>query len=83
MRKSFMEQPPGFTQPNQLQLVCKLHKILYDLKQAPSAWFEKLSAAIYSFEFLSTKSNQSLFIRVTKSHSTYILAYVDDNGSDE
>ena len=66
----FMEQPPGFIQHNHSHLVCKLHKNLYGLKQAPSAWFEKLSATLYSFGFISAKSDQSLFIFVTKSHST-------------
>ena len=73
-----MEQPPRFIQHNQSHIVFKLHKTLYDLKQAPSPWFEKLSVALYSFGFIFTKSNQSLFICVTKSHSTYILVYVDD-----
>ena len=56
------------------------------MKQAPRAWFEKLSAALYTFGFVSAKSDQSLFIRVTQSHSTYILVYVDDiliTGSNE
>ena len=66
----FMEQPPGFIQHNHSHLVCKLHKNLYGLKQAPSAWLEKLSATLYSFGFISAKSDQSLFIFVTKSHST-------------
>ncbi|GMP41409.1 hypothetical protein CsSME_00011522 [Camellia sinensis var. sinensis] len=30
-----MEQPPGFVDPSQPTLVCKLHKALYGLKQAP------------------------------------------------
>ena len=72
-----MEQPPGFIQHNQSHLVCKLHKVLYGLKQAPRAWFEKLSTTLYSFGFISTESDQSLFIHVTKSHSTYMLVYVD------
>ena len=74
----FIEQPLGFIQHNQSHLVCKLHKSLYGLKQAPRAWFEKLSTTLYAFGFISAKSDRSLFIRVTKSHSTYILVYVDD-----
>ena len=73
----FMEQPPRFIQHNQSHLVFKLHKTLYDLKQAPSAWFEKLSVALYSFGFISTKLDRSLFICVIKIHSTYILVYLD------
>ena len=77
-REVFMEQPLGFIQPNQSHIVSKLHKALYGLKQAPHAWFEKLSATLYSFGFVFAKLDQYLFIRVTKSHSTYILVYVED-----
>lgn len=34
-----MVQPEGFEHPNR-NLVCKLHKVLYGLKQVPKAWFE-------------------------------------------
>ncbi len=37
----YMEQPEGFTQEGE-QLVCKLHKSLYGLKQSPRAWNQKL-----------------------------------------
>ncbi|RVW43373.1 Retrovirus-related Pol polyprotein from transposon RE1 [Vitis vinifera] len=62
-----------------------LHKALYGLKQAPRAWFEKLHQALLSFGFVSAKSDQSLFLRFTPSHITYVLVYVDDilvTGSD-
>ena len=72
-----MEQPLGFIQHNQTHIVCQLHKALYGLKQAQRLQFEKLSTTLYSFGFIFTKSDQSLFIHVTKSHSTYIFVYVD------
>lgn len=58
-----MEQLPGFQSPQGPNMVRKLHKALY--KQAPKAWFEKLYGALLSFGFTSTKSNQSLFTKVT------------------
>lgn len=73
-----MEQPPGFVNPQTLNFVCKLHKALYGLKQAPRAWFEKLHSALLSLGFVSAKSDQSLFIKITPQDSTYILVYVDD-----
>ena len=36
-----MTQPEGFATGDK-NLVCKLSKALYELKQAPRAWFEKL-----------------------------------------
>ncbi|RVW15239.1 Retrovirus-related Pol polyprotein from transposon RE1 [Vitis vinifera] len=74
----FMHQPQGFIDPINPNYVCKLNKSLYGLKQAPRAWFEKLHQALGILGFSSTKSDQSLFINITPTHSTYILVYVDD-----
>ena len=74
----YMAQPPGFEDPQHPHLVCRLHKSLYGLKQAPRAWFEKLQTALIQFGFVSSKSDQSLFYRVTNDHSTFVLVYVDD-----
>lgn len=75
----YMEQPPGFDQSNaNSSLVCKLHKAIYGMKQAPRAWFERLNEFLTSLGFLSSKADSSLFIRFTKTSTIYILVYVDD-----
>jgi hypothetical protein len=33
----YMEQPKGFMDPQHADFVCKLHKVIYGLKQAPLA----------------------------------------------
>ena len=38
----FMKQPPGYENPAEPYLVCKLDKALYGLKQAPRAWHARL-----------------------------------------
>ncbi|GKA52158.1 putative RNA-directed DNA polymerase [Tanacetum coccineum] len=43
----YMKQPPGFIDPQRPNHVCLLHKSLNDLKQAPHAWFERLSKALF------------------------------------
>lgn len=73
-----MDQLAGFVAPKFEGLVCKLYKALYGLKQAPCAQFEKLTIALISFGFISTKSDKSLFIRFTSSYVTYLLVYPDD-----
>lgn len=41
--KMFMTQPQGFVDPSCPSYVSQLNKALYELKQAPRTWFNKLS----------------------------------------
>ncbi|KAG8489332.1 hypothetical protein CXB51_017400 [Gossypium anomalum] len=76
----FMQQPPGYVQsgPNSEQLVCRLTKALYGLRQAPRAWFLKLRQFLVSSGFVLSKSDASLFVRVSSALTLYVLVYVDD-----
>ena len=40
----YMEQPIGFKDSSHPDYVCKLSKLLYSLKQAPRAWFHRLTS---------------------------------------
>jgi histone deacetylase 1/2 len=42
----YMVQPPGFIDRRHPQHVCKLEKSMYGLKQAPCAWFARLSGKL-------------------------------------
>jgi len=37
-----MEQPPGYVDQTHLNLICRLKKALYSLKQSPRAWSNKI-----------------------------------------
>ncbi|KAG8502342.1 hypothetical protein CXB51_000314 [Gossypium anomalum] len=76
----FMQQPPGYVQSGQNgeRLVCRLTKALYGLRQAPRAWFDKLKGFLTSAGFVLSKSDASLFVRVTTTSTLYVLVYVDD-----
>ncbi|GJS81595.1 retrovirus-related pol polyprotein from transposon TNT 1-94 [Tanacetum coccineum] len=39
-KEVYIQQPPGFESSEFLNHVCKLDKALYDMKQAPRAWYE-------------------------------------------
>ena len=58
--------------------MCQLHKAIYGLKQAPRSWFLKLSHTLHTLSFTPTKSDTSLFVRFTSSHTLLVLVYVDD-----
>jgi hypothetical protein len=73
-----MAQPPGFLHPQYPTHVCKLHKVLYGLEQAPRAWFSHLSDRLLELGFVGSHSNFSLFTCCTLQHTTYVLIYVND-----
>ena len=54
----YMKPPPGF-QPSDPSLVCKLHKSLYGLRQAPRCWFSKLSTALLKYGFVQCRKDCS------------------------
>ena len=58
--------------------VCHLHKAFYSLKQAPRAWFARLSSWLNELGFLPSKSDYSLFILRTPHLTCFVLIYVDD-----
>lgn len=72
-----MVQPPGFTNPSFLQHVCKLKKAIYGLKQAPQAWFSRLSTLL-QLGFVGSKADSSLFLYRNKNVTMYLLIYVDN-----
>jgi len=37
-----MEQPPGYVDQTHPNLVCRLKKAMYGLKQTPRAWSDKI-----------------------------------------
>jgi hypothetical protein len=72
-KKVYMKQPPSFVDPTLPSHVCRLHKSLYDLKQAPRAWYTCLSDFLLSIGFRAF-----LFILSDGTNIFYLLVYVDD-----
>ena len=72
-----MKMSPGFSasQPN---MIYKLQKSLYKLKQAPRCWFAKLSIALKSYGFQQSYLDYSLFTLHRKDTQLVVLVYVDD-----
>lgn len=74
----YMWQPKGFEDQHFPHHVCKLQKMIYELRQAPRAWFEQLITTLISWEFVNRKGDSSLIILKTKSAVIILLIYVDD-----
>ena len=64
-KEFFMTQPPCPEDSQHPDYVCKLHKAIYRLCQAPWTWHEALKSFITSHGFITNKSDPSLFIYAT------------------
>ena len=73
-----MEQPPGYADPLLPNHVCKLKKALYNLKQAPRAWFERFITFLYHISFRCSIADNSMFIFHHGTDIIVHLLYVDD-----
>ncbi|GJX75735.1 retrovirus-related pol polyprotein from transposon TNT 1-94 [Tanacetum coccineum] len=59
----YVSQPEGFIDPEFPNHVYKLKKALYSLKQAPRAWYDKLSSFLIQHGFTKGIVDPTLFIR--------------------
>ncbi|KAK2402246.1 putative mitochondrial protein [Trifolium repens] len=73
----YMQPPPGLTL-DQPDLVCKLQRSLYGLKQASRQWNAKLTETLLASDYKQSKADYSLFTKKTPTGFTAILVYVDD-----
>jgi hypothetical protein len=74
----YMEQPPGYVDETQPNLVCRLKKVLYGLKQAPRAWSNKIGQYLVTNGFQTSNVDFSLYVKKTNHGIVVIVIYVDD-----
>ena len=73
----YMKQPQGYVQSGKEELVCKLRKSIYGLKQSPRCWNEKLCDHLKS-DFKESGADLCVFIQSEQSNMKIIAVYVDD-----
>jgi hypothetical protein len=74
----YVEQPKGFVDPNFPDHVYKLKKALYRLKQAPRAWYERLTEFLVNQGYKKGGTNKTLFVKEEKGILMIAHIYVDD-----
>lgn len=77
-KEIYMSSPPGLRRQGEENLVCRLHKSLYGLKQASRQWFSKFSEVIQAAGYVQSRADYLLFTRTQGKSFTALLIYVDD-----
>ena len=73
----YMHQPEGFVADGQEDLVCKLKRSIYGLKQSPRCWNTTLDTYLKKIGFLQSVSDPCVYIAAVDEMAV-IGVYVDD-----
>ena len=74
----YMEQPIGFVEVGKENLVCKLNKSIYILKQASRQWYLKFDRIITQNGFKENAVDRCIYLRFSGSSYIFLVLYVDD-----
>ena len=77
----YLRQPKGFVKEGEQNLVCKLKKSLYGLKQSPRCWNMTLDAHLKSMGFTQSIADPCIYTSSAGGEVFHIGVYVDDNYS--
>ncbi|GKB02495.1 putative ribonuclease H-like domain-containing protein [Tanacetum coccineum] len=74
----YVKQPPSFEDPAHPNKVYRVVKALYDLHQAPRAWYERLSTFLLKHGYRRGAIDKTLFIKKDRRDIMLVQVYVDD-----
>ncbi|KAM1128224.1 hypothetical protein ACFX15_037517 [Malus domestica] len=74
----YMKQPVGFVERGKENLVCKLNKSIYGLKQVSRQWYLKFDQIVSAQGFVENKLDDCTYIKFSGSKFIFLVLYVDD-----
>ena len=75
----YMSQPEGFKVAEKENMVCKLGKSLYGLKQSPRQWYKRFDRFMIGMKYTKASYDHCVYFRKLQDGSfIYLLLYVDD-----
>lgn len=75
----YMQIPPGLESSSTANMVCRLRKSLYGLKQSPRAWFDRLTRVVKKDGFNQCQSDHTMFVKHSMEGKVALfIVYVDD-----
>ena len=70
----YMSQPKGFKENRKENMVCKLKRSIYGLKQASRQWYLKFDKIMTSFGFIENKFDQCVYMKVNGSKYIFMVS---------
>jgi hypothetical protein len=74
----YVAQPVGFVKLGEERKVYRLHKALYELKQAPRAWNKKIDSFLREKKFVKCTIEHGVYVRRSNNELLILCLYVDD-----
>ena len=74
----YMKQPDGFVMKGKENLVCKLSKSIYGLKQSAKCWNSALDSYLKELNFKQSSSDSCIYTLISDDDVCIIAVYVDD-----
>jgi hypothetical protein len=77
-KEVYIRQPPGFENLKYPNRVCKFSKALYELKQAPRAWYARLKTFLLEHVYVMGSVDKTLFTLNHDIDFLLVQIYMDD-----
>ena len=74
----YMTQPEGYIKEGEEELVCKLNKSIYGLKQSSRCWYNTIDQFLKNSCYVQSNSDPCLYIKRQGEDIMLIALYVDD-----
>ncbi|KAI5338097.1 hypothetical protein L3X38_017368 [Prunus dulcis] len=74
----YMKQPGGFASKGEENLVCRLQKSIYGIKQASRQWYLKFDEVVKSQGFIDNPLDECIYMKFNGRNFIFMMLYVDD-----
>ncbi|OAE34321.1 hypothetical protein AXG93_1054s1050 [Marchantia polymorpha subsp. ruderalis] len=74
----YMAIPEGLKISSENNMVCKLNKSIYGLKQSSRQWYQRIDSFLLQIAFTRANADQNVYVHFQENAFVYLALYVDD-----